>query len=112
MRLNHRQAQVFIETFLYEFFGRKNIYIIDAVNTIRNEGRPDSFTNFSFVIGANFREDSEKFACHISSLLMEALNDNFDGAAVGTDWHEYSDAFDIDYNHKFFPEVRLCVNVY
>lgn len=112
MRLNHRQAQVFIETFLYEFFGRKNIYIIDAVNTIRNEGRGDEFVNYSFVIGANFRAGEREFAEEVRHLLWCALADNFDGNDICVDWIQYSDAIDHNYDCAFFPEARFCINVY
>jgi len=118
--LNHIHAQVFIETFLYTFFKRKmnlaigqsssDIYIVDQVNTLRNEGRKDAFTNFSFTIGANFRQDEQKFAREIVDMLMTALNDNFDEANIGIDWTDWT-GHEGFYQHGF-PECRLCVNVY
>lgn len=115
-RLNHRQAQVFIETFLYEYFGGKNIYIVDSAVTPRNEGRNDEFMLFTFTLGANFREDEEKFAKDVMHLLMVALNDNFDNASVEIDWTDwvgvsFKDSEEEKSEHAF-PEARFCVLVY
>lgn len=118
--LNHRMAAIFIETFLMEFFKKKmnlakgqsscDIYIVEVVETIRNEGRGDEFTNYSFTIGANFRADEEKFAKQITDLLMEALRENFDDCSVGIDWTDWTS--DPKSQLNGFPEARICVNVY
>lgn len=110
--LSHKQAAVFIETFLLECFGKKNVYIIDATNTLRNEGRPDAFTNFSFTIGANFRDGENKFANEVVDLLMTALIENFDDASVGIDWTDLTEAHGCEFTATGFPEARICVNVY
>lgn len=118
--LNHIHAEIFITTFLYALFpNRKDralgqfnstIYIVDQVNTLRNEGRGDAFTNFSFTIGANFRKDEDVFAREIVDMLMTALNENFDDAGVGIDWVDWNGYG--TFSGEGFPECRLCVNVY
>lgn len=110
--LNHKQAQVFIETFLYEYFGGKNIYIVDPVVIPRNEGRKDEFTLFTFTLGANFRADADKFAKDVMHLLMVALNDDFNNASVGIDWADLTRAQGCEFTASGFPEARFCVLVY
>lgn len=110
--LNHKHAQVFIETFLYAYYGKKNVYIKDATNVLRNAGRPDAFTNFSFVIGANFRAGETQFAHDVMDLLVVALNENFDGGDVGLDWTKLTEANGCEFTASGFPEARICVNVY
>ena len=121
--LNHIHAQVFIETFLYAFFQKRmdrvvsqfnsHVYIVDQVSTLRNEGRKDAFTNFSFTIGANFRQDEQAFAKDVMFMLMAALNENFNNADVGIDWTDWCGtvAERQGFQHGF-PECRICVNVY
>lgn len=121
--LNHIHAEIFITTFLYAMFpNRKDralgqfnstIYIVDQVNILRNEGRQDAFTNFSFTIGANFRQDEQKFAQDIVDMLMTALLENFDDASAGIDWTDWTGHIKAYGKPEAgFPECRICVNVY